>query len=72
MTELLIKAFEEAGQLPEDDQNSFAEWLLAELHSEHRWTAAFAKSSGQLARLADAALREDAAGKTNDLDPESL
>lgn len=34
MTKLLEKAFEEASRLPEMDQNSFAKWVLDELHSE--------------------------------------
>ena len=72
MTELLAKAFDEAGQLPEEEQDSIAEWLLAELRSEQRWSAAFSKSSDQLARLAEEALCEDAAGETEAIDPESL
>lgn len=72
MTKLLEKAFDEVAQLPEDEQNSFAEWLLEELRSEQRWTEAFSRSSDQLARLAEEALREHAAGRTDDLDPDGL
>ena len=46
--------------------------ILAELASERRWDEAFARSADQLAELADAALREDAQGRTQDLDPDQL
>jgi len=38
MTKLLEKAFEEAAKLPAGDQDSLAEWLLAEIESEERWS----------------------------------
>jgi hypothetical protein len=72
MTKLLEKAFEEAAQLPESEQDSFAEWLLAELRSEQKWADTFSRSSGQLVRLAERARREHAAGETKNLDPEAL
>jgi len=72
MTKLLEEAFEEAARLPEEQQNSIASWLLAELRSEQKWTDAFARSTDKLSGLADEALREHAAGKTRPLDPDSL
>lgn len=72
MTKLLEKAFEEAAQQPESEQDSFAEWLLAELRSEQSWAETFSRSSDQLARLAERARREHAAGEAEDLDPEAL
>jgi len=72
MTKLLEKAFEEAAKLPAGDQDSLAEWLLAEIDSEERWSRQFAASSDQLAELARRALAEHAAGETEDLDPDSL
>ena len=72
MTKLLNKAFAEATQLPDDQQDSFGAWILAELASERRWNEAFARSADQLAELADAALREDAQGRTQELDPDQL
>jgi hypothetical protein len=72
MTDLLNKAFSVASQLPADQQNSLAAWLLAELESERRWDESFAASSEGLAALAAEALAEHAAGRTQPLDPERL
>lgn len=72
MTQLLEKAFAEASGLPEEDQNSFATWILAELSSEQRWARTFAQSGDKLARLAAEALREHAEGSTEELDPDEL
>ena len=72
MTRRLNQAFAEAQQLPEPEQDALAEWLLAELESERRWEAAFSKSTDTLDRLAEEALAEHRAGRTQDLDPESF
>lgn len=72
MTQLLTKAFEEAAKLPESEQNTLANWILAELISELRWEKAFANSEDLLATLADEALVEHRAGRTRELDPERL
>jgi hypothetical protein len=72
MTELLEKAFAQASGLPEEDQNSFATWILAELSSERRWAKTFAQSGDKLAGLAAEALREHAEGRTQELDPDEL
>ncbi len=44
MTELLKKAFEQAEQLPRDEQDAMGLWLLEELASEKRWSELFAAS----------------------------
>jgi hypothetical protein len=72
MTRLLEKAFAEAASLPDQDQDSLATWLLAELAAERRWDQAFAESADKLAILAAEALREHAEGKTLELDPDQL
>jgi len=72
MTELLQKAFTEASKLPESEQDTFAHWILEELASERRWDKAFANSQDLLSRLADEALAEHRAGKTELLDPDKL
>lgn len=72
MTQLLEKAFSEAAKLPEEEQNALAEWILDELDSEHQWDEAFAKSQDLLAKLADEALKEYQAGKTQPLAPDTL
>ena len=72
MTKLLEQAFEEANKLPEHEQDALANFLLAELASERRWTRAFADSQDLLSQLADEALAEHRAGDTQELDPEAL
>ena len=70
MTQLLERAFTEASKLPDLEQDSFASLLLAELDSERRWLQTFASTQGQLATLADEALREFEVGETLPLDIE--
>jgi len=72
MTKLLQKAFEEASKLPENEQNALGNLLLEELASERRWEELFAGSHDLLAELADQALTEHRAGRTEKLDPEKL
>ena len=72
MTELLKKAFEQAEELPREEQDAFARWLLGELASEKRWSEAFAASQARLADLANEALEEHRAGQTEPLDPDRL
>ncbi len=72
MTKLLEQAFAEANKLPRDEQDALANFLLEELASERRWTRAFDESQDLLSQLADEALAEHHAGKTQELDPESL
>ncbi len=74
MTQLLDEAFARAAELPEGEQERFARFLLAELASERRWAELFAspESDDLLARLADEALSEHRAGRTQPLRVEDL
>jgi hypothetical protein len=72
MTALLEEAFAEALKLPPQEQDVLAAWLIEELKSEHRWSQLFAASSDVLEQLADEALTEYRAGRTELLDPEQL
>ena len=72
MTKLLEQAFTEANKLPADEQDALARFLIEELASERRWTQAFADSQNRLSQLADEALAEHQAGKTQELDPDAL
>ena len=71
MTALLEKALAEISKLPPPQQEQVASWLLAELEDEARWAESFSRSGGTLGTLADAALAEHRAGKTQDLDPKA-
>ena len=72
MTDLLKKAFDTASQLPDEEQDAVAEWLLTELASEEGWEGRFAETQSALSVLAREAMDEDRRGKTESLDPDSL
>jgi hypothetical protein len=67
MTQLLEKALREVSKLPDAEQDAVAAILLQEMASEQRWSEAFANSQDLLARLAEKALAEHAAGRTKPL-----
>jgi hypothetical protein len=70
MTELLAKAFKKVSEeLPEHEQDAFAEWLLQVIENDEReWDALFAGSADKLEKLADRALTEYSEGRTEILD----
>ncbi len=72
MTKLLEQAIAKVMQLPETEQDAIAAFILEELEDEARWDSAFSQSQDMLAKLAAEALAEDQAGKTQELDPETL
>ncbi|PMB17734.1 hypothetical protein CEN40_13100 [Fischerella thermalis CCMEE 5205] len=72
MTELLEQAITKLKTLPASEQDAIAAMILAELEDEVRWDATFAKSQDVLAKLAAEAMAEHRAGKTQELDPETL
>ena len=72
MTELLQQAFSEAAKLPAQEQDLLAARLLAELAAVDEFDRAIARSSDKLARLAAEALEEHRAGRTQELDPDTL
>jgi hypothetical protein len=72
MTEALKRAFETVSRLPERQQDELAAAILEELDADDRWEAVLARSQGALERLADEALEEHRAGRTEALDPDAL
>ena len=74
MSELLAKVFKRVSEeLPEYEQDAFAEWLLQLIENDERlWDAQFASSADKLETLADRALVEYAEGRTEALDPAKL
>ncbi len=72
MTKALQKAFEAASKLPDRDQEELAAAILEELAADERWEAAFGESQSALKRLADEAVREHRAGRSEALDPDAL
>ena len=72
MTKALKKAFDAASKLPDREQEELAAAILEELAADERWEAAFAQSQALLKRLADEAVKEHRAGRTEALDPDAL
>ena len=72
MTQLLKKAFDQASQLPPEEQDALARWLLEEMASERRWDEAFRASADRLKALAEEALQEAREGRTEEFDPDRL
>lgn len=72
MTELLEQAFAKARELPPEEQDTLAAWILEELADEERWNQQFARSADALARLADEGLEEHRRRRTRPLEPDSL
>jgi len=57
---------------PRPEQEELAAAILEELAADERWEATFAESQSALKRLADEALKEHRAGRTEGLDPDAL
>jgi hypothetical protein len=72
MTELLERAIARLKTLPSNQQDAIATMILEELEDERRWDESFARSPNLLAKLAAEAMTEHIAGKTQELDPETL
>jgi hypothetical protein len=72
MTDLLTKAFRAVSALPAEEQDAWAARILAELEDERRWNEQFAANPELLERLADEAHQDYLAGRTEQLDPDSL
>jgi hypothetical protein len=72
MTNLLERAFAEAGKLSSAEQDLLASRLLAELGEEDDFDRVIAASADKLSILARQALAEHRAGLTEELDPDHL
>jgi hypothetical protein len=74
MTELLEQAFAKAAELPQEEQDRFARFLLSELESELRWAELFSRAESEdlLEQLADEAVAAHRAGLTRPLDSDEL
>ncbi len=68
MATLLDKAIEEARKLPPDEQETLAAIILEEIADEARWAKTFAESRDLIDRLAEEALEEFRAGRTEPMD----
>lgn len=69
MNKLMKQAFEEAGKLPEDGQETIARMVLDEIEAERGWDERFTASQDQLAALVRRAREEVARGEVLPHDP---
>ncbi len=74
MNQLLQRAFNKAAELPQEEQDRFALFLLAQLESERQWAELFARPESEdlLERLADETLSEHRSGRTQRLKMDDL
>jgi hypothetical protein len=72
MTKLLEQAITKLKSMSASEQDSIAAMILEELENNLRWDKLFSRSPNSLAKLADAAMGEYHAGRTQELDPEKL
>uniref|UniRef100_B8HPY6 Uncharacterized protein n=1 Tax=Cyanothece sp. (strain PCC 7425 / ATCC 29141) TaxID=395961 RepID=B8HPY6_CYAP4 len=72
MTELLERAIARLKTLPDSEQDAIAAMILKEIEDDQRWDESFSRSHDVLAKLAASAMAEYRAGKTQELDPETL
>jgi len=72
MTELLERAIARLKTLPTKEQDAIATLIMEELEDDQQWDESFVRSPDLLAKLAAEAMAEHRAGKTQDLDPETL
>lgn len=67
MTKALERAFREASKLPETEQDALAEAIRNEVLGDEDWERSFAASSDVLEDMADEAIAEHRAGRTQPL-----
>lgn len=72
MTELFEQAIAKVKTRTDMEQDAIAALILEELEDEARWDDAFERSQDVLAKLAEDALAEDHAARTEQLDPDKL
>jgi hypothetical protein len=72
MTKLLEEAISQLKTRSISEQDSLAAMILEELNDDNQWDESFARSPDLLAKLAAEAMAEHRAGKTQELDPETL
>jgi hypothetical protein len=67
MTQPHEKVVRQISKLPDPEQDAMAPVVMEELASKKRWEKSIEKSQDLLAKLADRALAEHAAGRTKPL-----
>ncbi len=72
MTRAREAAIAKLAELPAEEQDRIARWLLDELEDEKQWARRFGTSQDALSKLAAEARADRAAGRATELDPDKL
>lgn len=72
MSELLDQAITKLKTISASEQDSIAAMIFEEIDDDLRWDESFSRSPDILAQLAASAMAEHHAGKTQELNPETL
>jgi hypothetical protein len=72
VTRTLDAAIAKLATLPPEEQDRVGRWLLEGLADEEQWTRTFEASQGTLSKLAAEGRADRVAGRTVDVDPDSL
>lgn len=72
MTQALQRVFQELEKLPELEQDAIATRLLEEIADEQHWSAQFAATQDNLAKLAQKVRADIQAGKVRDMRVDDL
>ena len=72
MTRTLDAAIARLAALPPEEQDRVGRWLLDELVDDEQWTRRFGASQDALSKLAAEGRADRAAGRTTDIDPDTL
>ena len=72
MTKRMEKAIEALKSLPEEKQDSVADFVLHELESDERWEQTTAQHTAAVDRIVADVLEADRRGETEVLDPDRL
>jgi hypothetical protein len=72
VTQLLQQAIAELHKLPDSDQDAIAAMILAEIADDEQWTDTFAKSQGELSRMAERVRDDIRSGRVRDVGIDEL
>jgi len=72
MTRTLDAAIAKLAALPPDEQDRVGRWLLDELADDEQWARKFGASQDALSKLAAEARADRRAGRSTDVDPDTL
>jgi hypothetical protein len=66
------RVFDEIQKMPIEEQERYAQWILAEIEDDRKWDQKFAETRDEIEILGQQAMEQHRAGLTEDLDPDNL